>query len=94
MQTAAAQPERIAVTNSELLGDQRVLGEMFQMDRITNIKARYGFATPVAIGVQPSLRKARSEADALAKVGKLYQELYAQDVRTWIEPLPEPEDCA
>jgi hypothetical protein len=38
--------------------------------------------------------EARSEEEALAKVGKLYQELYAQDVRTWIEPLPEPEDVS
>ena len=36
--------------------------------------------------------EARNEAEALAKVGELYQQLYAQDVRTWIEPLPEPED--
>ena len=35
--------------------------------------------------------EARTEEEALAKVGKLYQELYARDVRTWIEPLPEPE---
>ena len=38
--------------------------------------------------------EARDEQDALAKVGELYKELYAKDVRTWIEPLPEPEDCA
>ena len=38
--------------------------------------------------------EARSEEEALEKVGKLYQELYAQDIRTWIEPLLEPEDVS
>ena len=37
--------------------------------------------------------EARTEQEALEKVGKLYQELYAKDIRTWIEGLPEPEDC-
>jgi len=36
--------------------------------------------------------EARTEQEALAKVAALYKELYAKDVRTWIEPLPEPED--
>jgi hypothetical protein len=36
--------------------------------------------------------EAHDEQEALAKVGELYKELYAKDVRTWIEPLPEPED--
>ena len=38
--------------------------------------------------------EAQTEEEALEKVGKLYQELYAKDIRTWIERLPEPEDCA
>jgi hypothetical protein len=38
--------------------------------------------------------EARTEEEALAKVAALYKELYAKDIRTWIEPLPEPEDCA
>ena len=37
--------------------------------------------------------EAQTEEEALEKVGKLYQELYAKDIRTWIERLPEPEDC-
>ena len=37
--------------------------------------------------------EAQTEEEALEKVGKLYQELYAKDIRTWIECLPEPEDC-
>ena len=36
--------------------------------------------------------EAESEQEALAKVGELYKEIYAKDARTWIEPLPEPED--
>jgi hypothetical protein len=36
--------------------------------------------------------EAHDEQEALAKVGQFYSELYAKDVRTWIEPLPEPED--
>jgi hypothetical protein len=36
--------------------------------------------------------EAHDEKEALAKVGELYQELYAKDIRAWIEPLPEPED--
>lgn len=38
--------------------------------------------------------KAHDEQEALAKVAALYKELYAKDVRTWIAPLPEPENCA
>ena len=38
--------------------------------------------------------EAETEEEALEKVGKLYQELYAKDVRTWIAPLPEPEDLS
>ena len=36
--------------------------------------------------------EARTEQEALAKVAELYKEFYGKDVRTWIEPLPEPED--
>jgi hypothetical protein len=36
--------------------------------------------------------EARDEQEALAKVVELYKKLLAKDVRTWIEPLPEPED--
>jgi hypothetical protein len=36
--------------------------------------------------------EAESEQEALAKVGELYQELYAKNALAWIEPLPEPQD--
>ena len=36
--------------------------------------------------------EAESEQEAVAKVGELYKEFYAKGARTWIEPLPEPED--
>jgi hypothetical protein len=36
--------------------------------------------------------EAHDEQEALAKVAALYKELYAKDVRAWIEPLPEPGD--
>jgi hypothetical protein len=42
---------------------------------------------PTVYGVE-----AESEQEALAKVGELYKELYAKDIRAWIERLPEPED--
>ena len=44
---------------------------------------------PTVIGIE-----AHDEQEALAKMAALYKELYAKDVRTWIEPLPEPEDFA
>jgi hypothetical protein len=34
------------------------------------------------------------DADALEKVAEIYKELYRKHFRDWIEPLPEPEDCA
>ena len=37
--------------------------------------------------------EAADEAQALEKVGELYQESYAKDLRTLIEPQPQPEDC-
>ena len=40
------------------------------------------------------LIEAKDAADVLEKIGELYKELYAKDFRTWIEPLPEPEDVA
>jgi hypothetical protein len=35
---------------------------------------------------------AKDDADVLEKIGELYKELYRKDFRTWIEPLPGPED--
>ena len=40
------------------------------------------------------LIEAKDDADVLEKVGALSKELYQKDFRTWIEPLPEPEDFA
>jgi hypothetical protein len=36
--------------------------------------------------------EAEDEAQALEKVGELYQELYTKDLRTLIEPELRPED--
>ena len=36
--------------------------------------------------------EAADEAQALEKVAALYKELYAKDVRTWIEPEIQPEE--
>jgi hypothetical protein len=36
--------------------------------------------------------EAENEEHALEKVAELYKALYKKDLRTWIEPLPEPED--
>ncbi len=36
--------------------------------------------------------QARTEQEALEKVAQLYKDFYAADIRTWLEPLPEPED--
>jgi hypothetical protein len=36
--------------------------------------------------------QAEDDAQALAKVGALYQEYYAKVLRGWIEPLEEPQD--
>jgi hypothetical protein len=35
--------------------------------------------------------KAEDEAHALAEVAELYKHLYKQDIRTWIEEMPQPE---
>jgi hypothetical protein len=36
--------------------------------------------------------EAADEAQALEKVGELYTESYAKDLRKWIEPEIQPED--
>jgi hypothetical protein len=36
--------------------------------------------------------EAETEEQALDKVAELYKLLYKKDLRTWIEPLLEPED--
>jgi hypothetical protein len=36
--------------------------------------------------------QAEDEAHALAEVAELYKHLYKQDIRTWIEEMPQPED--
>jgi hypothetical protein len=36
--------------------------------------------------------EAEDEQQALAKVGTLYQELYAKELRDWIHPELRPED--
>ena len=36
--------------------------------------------------------QAHDEKEALEKVAEIYKDFYAQDILTWIEPLPEPED--
>ena len=38
------------------------------------------------------LIEAKDEAEALEKVGELYQELYTKELRDLVARLPEPED--
>jgi len=38
------------------------------------------------------LIEANDDKDALKKVAEFYTGYYSQDFRSWIEPLPEPED--
>jgi hypothetical protein len=42
---------------------------------------------PTEVGIE-----AENEEHALEKVAELYKALYRKDIRSWIEPLPEPED--
>ena len=69
VETSSAGAKGIAISNSQLLGDQRVLGEMVEILQVFQVEQEARFSGPVALGTGRSLPHDAGRSTVLTLLG-------------------------